>query len=80
MSSSVRSFGAVLTIGAAPIVSVLPGRMIRRFVPSDANSPVTYARAPSPRLVSSTTEATPIATPSSERRLRSRWPRKPDEE
>jgi len=40
-SSSVRSCGATLTIGAPPKVSVFPGSTIRRFEPSEANSPVT---------------------------------------
>ncbi len=40
-SPSVRSLGTPPMIGAPPVVSTLPGSAITRFVPSEANSPVT---------------------------------------
>ena len=79
-SATVRSLGAVFTKGVAPKVSVLPGMTMSRLVPSDENSPVTYRRAPSPRLVSRITEATPMATPHREKTVRRRCPRSPPKE
>ena len=61
-SSMVRSRGVLpsSTPGIAPAVSLLPGRMITRCVPSDPNWFTMYRRAPSPIELTATTAATPI--------------------
>ena len=65
-SSMVRSRGVSPSSGGGPpVVSERPGNTISRCVPSDANSPTTKRRAPSPSDVRITTAATPMAIASS---------------
>src|SRR5688572_15021792 len=56
-----------------PPVSTFPGWIAMRFVPNCENWPTTYCRAPSPTEVSTITEHTPIAMPTSESAERRRW-------
>ena len=73
-SSIVRSRGVspASMPGAPPVVSDRPGITMIRCVPSDANSPVTKRRAPSPSEVRTTTAATPIAIASRSMAVRKR--------
>src|SRR3990167_460433 len=63
VSSYVNFLVVELCGGAWPVVSVFPGVMTSRFVPTPNNSCDTYCLVPSPRDTRRITDATPITTP-----------------